>query len=131
MPHQLSPFSIYTTHDIRDLEKVMAGGGSGGFNAAQRWVTGWRLFAQARQNEERMPVLFAASAGPSELRYWATLTAVELHKTGTSYHFDNLAPLYPPLPRSALIKRSDDQPLSENVSRPYAIVYTPSLLRPA
>jgi hypothetical protein len=95
----------------------------------KRWVEGERLFRGFQRNNEQMPILFTAAEKEGGLIYYALLDAVKVDNDAstTTYTFSGLTPLDEERPKSSLVKKSDNKPLSDNYIRPYAICFTPAL----
>jgi hypothetical protein len=126
----ISRYCIYTMRHTDQLKHAHGqGGGAGTFEENKRWVEGERLFREAEKNGEQMPILFTAAEKDSGLLCYAILTDLHLdpdtHRT--RYSFTGLTPFYEDRPKSSLIKKSDNKPLSDNYIRPYAICFTPDL----
>jgi hypothetical protein len=101
--------------------------GSDTFKENKRWVEGERLFRESQRNNEQMPILFTAAEKEGGLLYYALLDAVEVDDGTTTYSFSGLTPFDEERPKSSLVKKSDNKPLSDRYIRPYAICFTPDL----
>lgn len=126
----LSRYCIYTMRHTDQLQDVYENkGGSDTFTENKRWVEGERLFRESQRNNEQMPILFTAAEKEGGLLYYALLEAVEVDDDAstTTYSFGELTPFDEERPKSSLVKRSDNKPLSDNYIRPYAICFTPDL----
>ena len=88
------------------------------------WVTGYKLFLQARDRGEELPLIFAQYA---PLTFWAVARNVTIGQSTTDYQFAHLAPLHGRR-RSDLVVVSKSKPLSDDYIRSYAIVRTPDFL---
>lgn len=124
----ISKFCIYTILHSDRLKAALSHGAGDAATENQVWVTGKKLFDEARRNGARMPIIFAAAEdGPKGLLYYAMLESVEtdeLNQT-TTYKFAELKEI-PDRPRlCSLRKKSDGHPLSDDFIRPYSICYTP------
>jgi hypothetical protein len=117
----ISKFCIYTILHGGRLKAALSRGGSDASTENHVWVTGKKLFDEARRRGSRMPVIFAAAEdGPKGLLYYAMLEAVEtdaLNQT-TTYKFTELKKIPDRLRLSSLKKRSDGRPLSDDFIRP-------------
>lgn len=133
MASNVAKFSIYTIRHINSLDDIYNSGGTATFTEKRAWVTGSRLFHDARKAGQRMPVIFADAAYSGMLIYFAFLTDVrvigENNSGPTEYHFEGLTPLSQSLPKSTLIKRNGNDPLKEGSIWPYSLVYTPDFIR--
>ncbi len=125
----ISRYCVYTLRDTVKLDEAYDKGGSGSFKENRKWVEGERLFIESQRNKEQMPVLFAAAEKEGGLLYYAMLEAIEVDSDAskTEYDFTGLTPFREELPKSSLIKKSDNKPLSDNDIRPYRICLTPDL----
>jgi hypothetical protein len=126
----LSPFCVYTIRRSQRLDEAYRQGGNDTFEENTTWVTGRRLFLEAKDKGTRMPVIFASADVGEKLLYYAWLSDVELDDTNytTRYGFTDLTPIEDDFPLSSLRLRSTNRPLSENFIRPYAICHTPSFI---
>lgn len=127
----ISKFCVYTILHSDTLRAALGDGGRGAGKEKHVWISGKKLFDEARRNGLRMPIIFAAAEdGPKGLLYYAILESVETDEPNqiTNYSFTELKeiPARPPL--SSLRKRSDGRPLSDDFIRPYSICYTPSFV---
>lgn len=133
MSESASEFSIYTILHRDKLDQVFRDGGAGQFTEKRAWITGSRLFHNAVQAGQRMPIIFADAATTQGLIYYAYLTDVhvlgENNEGPTRYSFTGLTPIDGEPPKSTLRKRDRKLPLSDDNIRPYAVVYTPDFLR--
>ena len=128
----LSRYCVYTIRHTADLDNVYENeGGSGEFAENRKWVQGEELFREAERNGEKMPILFAPAEKDGGLVYRAILTSVEVagsdpEKGMTRYVFTDLAKLKQEPPKSSLVKKSNNKPLSDDYIRPYVVCHTPS-----
>jgi hypothetical protein len=90
----------------------------------KRWVTGYKLFLQARDRGEELPLIFAQYA---PLTFWAVARDITIGQSTTDYQFVHLAPLHGRR-RSDLVVSSTGAPLPDEFIRSYAIVRTPDFL---
>jgi hypothetical protein len=90
----------------------------------KRWVTGYKLFLQARDRGEELPLIFAQYA---PLTFWAVARDITIGQSTTDYQFAHLAPLHGRR-RSDLVVASTGAPLPDEFIRSYAIVRTPDFL---
>jgi hypothetical protein len=90
----------------------------------KRWVTGYKLFRQARDRGEELPLIFAQYA---PLTFWAVAHDITIGQSTTDYQFSQLVPLHGRR-RSDLIVASTGAPLPDEFIRSYAIVRTPDFL---
>ena len=123
------PTSIYTMRHSSELDYLCAGNRASTFVEGKSWITGARLFQEALQAGQIMPVIFSAAETSGGLIYFAHLTAVKTEKDGkhgrTTYSFENLTRIAIPKPLSILILESNGTPLSNDYIRPYAVCGTP------
>lgn len=130
MNQALSPFCVYTIRHRQSLDEVYRLGGNDTFEENTSWVTGRRLFLEAKESGMRMPVIFAPADVGDKLLYYAWLSDVELDDTNqtTRYTFTELTPIDSDYPLSSLRLRSSNRSLSEDFIRPYAVCHTPSFI---
>jgi hypothetical protein len=128
MNEDLSSACIYTIRHSHELGKTYDNGGRGEFVENSRWTTGSRIFEQARQNNQRVALLFAAAEADiiGGVIYWGLIDEVTLAEETTTVRYSALKPILPKLPLTSLIKLSTDEPLSENYIRPYVPCRTPA-----
>jgi hypothetical protein len=127
----LLDFAIYTIRRSSDLRELAARQGKGKFTEKKKWATGLRLFEQAKQRGEHLPIIFAGGERIDGLLYWAIVTDLQSSGESTSYSFANLRRLRSKPSLSSLTLKSTSKPLSNDFIRPYAIVHTPSYIRAA
>ncbi len=132
MNTSLASYCIYTIVHVNELQRVHIAGGAGSFTENKKWVGGARLFRAAAAAGQRLPVLFADAATTDGLIYYALLTDVAILgdsvRGPTHYSFEDLTPIHPPIPKSALIKITGGEPLDDNYIRPYVLCNTPAFL---
>ena len=132
MSDELSPFCVYTIVHVSELERVHAGGGAGSFTENKKWVGAARLLSEAAAAGQRLAVVFADAATTAGLIYYARLTEVAILgdsvRGPTRYSFEGLTPIRPSLPKGALIKITNGEPLDDNYIRPYVLCHTPDSL---
>lgn len=118
---KLSRYCVYTLCGTERLGKVYESTRSGGFEENRAWVSGEQLFTETRDNDEQMPVHFAAAEKDRGVLYYAIVDTVEIDReTGeTRYAFAELTPLERELPKSSLLKKNGNTPLPDNDQRPY------------
>jgi hypothetical protein len=92
----------------------------------KRWVTGYKLFLEAHDRGEELPLIFAHYA---PLTFWAVARDIIVGQSTTDYQFAYLAPLRGRR-RSDLVVASTGAPLPDGFIRSYAIVRTPDFLSP-
>jgi hypothetical protein len=90
----------------------------------KRWVTGYKLFLEARDRGEELPLIFAQYAS---LTFWAVARDITIGQSTTDHQFAHLAPLHGRRP-SDLVVASTGAPLPDEFIRSYAIVRTPDFL---
>lgn len=126
----VSRFCIYTILQRQKLDTFFQDDGTGNGQEQKVWKEGQRLFLESRKDGEQMPVLFGAADTGSGLIYYAFLTDVEVdEETDTKYEFAQLTKIENDPPLSSLKLKSTNKPLSNDYIRPYALCYTPSLVR--
>lgn len=124
-------FSIYAAAHINTLRGLFEGGGTGEIVENSKWAAGSRIFHDAQKVGQRVPVIFADSSKDStgELLYWGLLTDVEvLSERSTRFRFEGMTPLGGDIPKSRLLKKNRNEPLSDGYRRSYSIVYTPDFI---
>ena len=71
----LSELCVYTMKRRAFLDRVaQVEGGAGMIKERKKWASGERLFAEAKRDGERLPVVFSAADVDSGLIYWAILS---------------------------------------------------------
>jgi hypothetical protein len=94
----------------------------------KRWVTGRRLWAEAKQADQQMPILFSAAEEYQSIIYWAIIDNIMISENQTTCRYFDLRRIAPSRQRSKLMLRVGNRPLSDNLIRPYAICWTPHFL---
>jgi hypothetical protein len=87
----------------------------------ERWVTGRRLWAETKQADQQMPILFSAAEEHRGIIYWAIIDSVVIAENQTTCSYFDLMQIAPARQRSELVLRSGNRSLSDNLIRPYAI----------
>jgi VRR-NUC domain. len=130
MNHQLSDFTIHTTRDSRELDRIYKSGGKGQFTEKRKWVEGLSLFEQAKRTGANLPIIFAAAetTTSSGLIYWAQTTDLNASENSTTVSFTDLQPITSHPPLNSLKLKSTGEPLSNDFIRSLAYVHTPSFL---
>jgi hypothetical protein len=135
----LSELCVYTMKRRAFLDRIAhAGGGAGTIKERKKWASGERLFAEAKRDGERLPVVFSAADVDSGVIYWAILTDVTAEdgqpefniKPSTTFSFSDLTSISPPrrLEELTLWNEGKSRPMSPRFQRNYAICLTPSFL---
>ena len=131
--HRFSKQCIYTMRKRDNLDFIYRSGGAGTFSENKIWKTGYSLFMQAKEQQEKMPILFSAADESSGLIYYALLKSITINEERgiyrTTYSFSHLTPLTDAHPRSSLVLLRTDKPLSNSYIRPYAVCRTPDWLK--
>jgi hypothetical protein len=130
MNESLFPSCIYTIRRSEALADVIAAGGSGEFIERSQWAAGLLFLQEARQNQQRVAVLFAPAESIVGVTHWALIDDIDLMPKGTKIRFSSLQRLPRKHRLSSLKKRSNGTPLSNNYIRPYVPCETPSFLFP-
>ena len=94
----------------------------------KRWVTGCRLWAEAKEANDQMPILFSAAEKHTGVIYWAIIDSVVVDEDKTTCRYFGLRRIAPARQRSEVQLRAGNRPLSDNLIRPYAICWTPRFL---
>lgn len=130
MNESLFPSCVYTIRHSQALADDYASGGSGEFTERSPWTTGNRILQQARQSQQRVPVLFAPAEADiiGGVIYWALIDDIALTPQGTTIRFSSLQPLPKKHRLSSLKKLSNGEPLSDDYIRPYVPCRTPAFL---
>jgi hypothetical protein len=133
MNDSLSPFCVYTIRHSRELNKIMAAGGSAQHTEKKRWTGAQGLLDAARKTGRHLPVIFAGAETIEGLIYWAIVSDIQIDDRGpfeasTTMTFTGMKRLPSKPPLCALRLRSSGQPLSNSYIRPYAICHTPAFL---
>ncbi|HEV8044546.1 MAG TPA: hypothetical protein VGP38_05150 [Rubrobacter sp.] len=74
----LSRYCIYTLCHTGRLKQVHANTRRDEFEENRAWVTGRQLLLEAQENDEQMPVLFAAAEKEGSVLYYAFLESVDV-----------------------------------------------------
>ena len=138
-PAPLSELCVYTMKRRAFLERAaQLEGGAGTIKERKKWASGERLFAEAKRNQERLPVVFSAADIDSGVIYWAILTDVDAEdgqpefniKPSTTFSFTGLTAISPPRRLEELTLWNEGKPrsMSPKFQRNYAICLTPSFL---
>lgn len=128
MNASLFSFCVYTIRRSQALADDYASGGRGEFIERSLWTTGLHILQEARQNQQRVAVLFAPAESIVGVTHWALIDDIDLMPKGTKIRFSSLQPLPRKHRLSSLKKRSNGTPLSNNYIRPYVPCETPSFL---
>lgn len=125
------PFCIYTIRHKQQLRDAYENDRSGEFTENTKWQTGKELYKEAMNKGMPMPILFAASDVDGGLLYSATVRSIEIDETKstTTFSFTELTPISQNIPLSILRLRSNNETLSDNYIRPYALCHTPAFLK--
>jgi hypothetical protein len=94
---------------------------------ARQWVTGARLWQQARDSKTELPVLFADSRDCSKLIAWSILKSVRVRDSGTRYTIGKLWKLEGRKPQHLRL-RSSGKRIAAGFIRPYALCHTPDFV---
>lgn len=127
----MSDLASYCIHTFRHSDVLAAQAGSGETRELiehKRWVTGRRLWAEAKQADQQMPILFSAAEEHMGIIYWAIVDSVMIAGNQTTCLYFDLRKVAPARQRSELTLRTGNRPLSDNLIRPYAICWTPHFL---
>src|ERR1700683_1904955 len=125
---EFSEFCIYTILHPDKLALSLREK-SGSEREGKRWVTGERLFNEARSKKQAMPILFGDSTDCKKLVCWAVLTDVKPDRNGgTRYKFEKTQTLYG-RKTQGLRLRSTGTNIAKGYIRPYAICFRPPFLR--
>ena len=125
----LTKFSVYAILHVDKLKAFYESGGTGGSTEETKWTQGSRIFHDAQKVGQRVPIIFADAATTANLVYYAFLTNVEVTPDDkTHYRFEGLTPIIREFPKSELVKKSNNEPLSDDYQRSYSIVYTPDFM---
>ena len=128
MNESLFPSCVYTIRHSDYLAAEYDSGGRGEFTERGRWTTGSRILQEARQSQQRVPVLFAPAEAIGGVIYWALIDDITLTPQGTTVKFSALQLLPKKHRLSSLKKLSNDAPLSDNHIHPYVPCRTPAFL---
>jgi hypothetical protein len=123
-----APFSVYTMLHSERLAEQYARGGRHYLREGKRWVTGQRLWAEARRQGLQTPVIFSAAEADKGLIYWGLIEEIDLDDAGTTCAYSQLGPIVPAKRISILRLRSTGRPMSDANIRPYAICHTPGFV---
>jgi len=117
--------AIYVNASSERLRAASRGGEpSSVITEKKRWVTGYKLFLQARDRGEELPLIFAQY---TPLTFWAVARDITVGESTTDYQFAHLTALQRRR-RSDLIVASTGAPLPDEFIRSYAIIRTPDFL---
>ena len=126
MSNTISEHCIYTIKYREELEGKI--GKPATFSERKSWVTGERLWQQAKAAKKAMPVLLGDATNCSRLLCWGILTNVRVNSNGTSFSVERLRDLRGKHSTEELILRSTGKKIQSNFSRPYLICRTPEFL---
>ena len=125
---RLASYCIHTFRHSADLAAQASAGGTHVLVERKRWVTGCRLWNEATQSDQQMPILFSAAEEHMGIIYWAIIESVRVYENTTTCRYHDLRRITPTRRRSELRLKAENRPLSDNLIRPYAICWTPSFL---
>jgi hypothetical protein len=112
--------AVYTTAPASVIEAALAYGGQGTLTENKRWSTAHAALQVCREDGLPYPLLLADASSIEGVVWVAEVLDITVHPEGHStVRFRNLRELPRLIRRSALHKRSDGQPLSEDYIRPY------------
>jgi hypothetical protein len=98
------------------------------FHEKKRWTTAASLWAEAQEQELRMPIVFGDANHCSRLIGWGVLTDLTVADDGTRSVITDVRTLPGNHGTQELILRSTRQRIAAGFIRPYAICATPSFL---
>jgi hypothetical protein len=127
----MSDLASYCIHTFRHSGVLATQAGIGETRELiehKRWVTGHRLWAEAKQADQQMPILFSAAEEHRGIIYWAIIDSIVIAENQTTCRYFDLRKIVPARQRSELMLRSGNRALSDNLIRPYAICWTPHFL---
>jgi hypothetical protein len=127
----MSHFASYCIHTFRHSANLAAQANAGGTHELiehKRWVTGCRLWVEAKRADDQMPILFSAAEEHTGIIYWAIIDRVEVDERKTTCRYFDLRGIAPARQRSEVQLRAGNRPLSDSLIRPYAICWTPNFL---
>src|SRR5436853_6332932 len=122
-----SPICVYTIVHTNKLDDLYQQGGKGAIKEKRNWATASKLLQEAKRNNMKMLVLFAAAEYIQDLIYYANLEAIEIDRKDskssvTTFHVSELTPFEKPKPeKTSLIVKSTGRPIPEGHIRPYVI----------
>lgn len=128
--NNLAGFCIYTVRDSTELHEQVTKGAPHILTEGRAWVTGQRLWDQARQSGAVMPLVFAGAEDETGLIFWAVIDdiAIDERTRTTACTYSDLKPITPARPITSLRLRATGRPISADFIRPYAICHTPAFL---
>jgi hypothetical protein len=120
--------AVYTIAPASVIEVAMSNGGRGQLTEHKRWSSAHAAWQAGRESGQTYPLLLADASAIEGVVWVAEVVDITVGSNGDStVRFQKLRELPRLIRRSALHKRSDGQPLSEDYIRPYV----PCLLRGA
>jgi len=131
----ISEFCVYTILHSTKIEGIIESHeGRGSAIERSSWASAERLIEKAKRSGAKLPLLLGAAEKEGGILFYATLDAISIFrdpqgKSETRYEFSNLERLETELPKEALIKISDNKPLSRRYIRPYSLCRTPKEIR--
>ncbi len=124
----LAEHSVYTIVQGARLHQLAKTGRGGSFGERKPWITGRRLWLQAREDGQAVAVLLADACSCSQLLYWGILKKVSVVDGRTRYQVDKLRRFRRRHRAQELCLRSTGKRIAPGFIRPYAICRTPSFI---
>lgn len=130
----LSPYCVYTILHSEKLHAACEKGGKGVFKEETNWKSGFELMQESMEENQILPIIFAAAESTSKLLYWGRLVDIKIEQPSeksfkTTYKFEALKRIEKGHVKTDLILRSSGRNISEGYIRPYSICRTPDFLK--
>lgn len=130
----LLPYCVYTIVHSHKLHAAYENGGKGVFKEDTNWKSGVELLQESKEENQILPIIFAAAEWTSKLLYWACIVDIKIEQPSeksfkTTYKFEALKRIGKGHTKSDLILRSSGKNISEGYIRPYSICRTPDFLK--
>ncbi|MDA1054247.1 MAG: DUF488 family protein [Planctomycetota bacterium] len=124
----LSEFCIYTIRHPDELSEALKLRRAITWQEHKPWTQGKHLLGNARQNNTRLPILFADATDCTRLTHWAVVSRIDIQAKATRYEFHSLRPLRGRHSPQELTLRSTGVKIAEGFIKPYAICKIPKFL---
>jgi hypothetical protein len=124
----LYEFCVSTIVEKRRL-KDFYWDGRGKITEKKAWTQAKDLLDTAKQNGERMAVIFSGAAQDSEtLLCWAVLEDIDIKGQSTECQFSNMRRINGQHGRQELVLKETGKPIKARFIKPYAICHTPEFI---
>jgi hypothetical protein len=124
----ISEYCVYTIAHGDKLDRAEKTGQPTSFEERKSWVTGERLWRQARAANKAMPVVLADATDCSCLLFWGLLTKIQIEGDRTRCSVDRVQKFKGKHTPQELVLRRTGKKIASSYIRPYAICRTPDFL---